>query len=71
MAGSSRLSGQVGDYLLAVAWSRVLSDVEVLEFSRNPWQIFGLRVGRRLTQNGAAAAAWYHFSMIGQSRVGG
>ena len=40
MAGSSRLAGQVGDYLLAVAWSRVLSDAEVLDFCDNPWQIF-------------------------------
>jgi hypothetical protein len=71
MAGSSRLAGQVGDYLLAVAWSRVLSDIEVFEFSRKPWQIFGFRLGRRLMQNGAAAAARYYFSMIGQSRLGG
>lgn len=40
MAGSSRLAGQVGDYLLGVAWSRVLSDAEVIAFSENPWQIF-------------------------------
>lgn len=71
MAGSSRLSGQVGDYLLAVAWSRVLSDAEVVEFCSNPWQLFAQRQRPRSNAASGAAAARYYFSMIGQSRLGG
>lgn len=72
MSGSSRLSGQVGDYLLAVAWSRVLTDDEAIEFCSNPWQIFpGLNRRVQGAAAGAVAAARYYFSMIGQSRLGG
>lgn len=68
MAGSSRLAGQVGDYLLAVAWSRVLSDAEVIAFSDNPWQIFDAPLRRYFL---GSAPARFYYDMIGQSRFGG